>query len=44
MVCLYMILSFVHLVIFSGKPKNCEIQGSCRENPDNIGIFFYIEA
>ncbi len=31
-----MVFSLGHLVIFSGKPENQEIPGSCRENPDNL--------
>jgi hypothetical protein len=32
-----MVFSIDHLVIFGGKPENCEIPDSFRENPYNIG-------
>jgi hypothetical protein len=38
---LQMVFSLGHLVIFGGKPENCEIPDSFRENPynfDRIGI------
>jgi hypothetical protein len=32
-----MVFYLAHSVIFGGKPENCEIPESFRENPDNFG-------
>ncbi len=32
-----MVFSLCHLVIFDGKPENCEIPESFKVNPDNFG-------
>jgi hypothetical protein len=32
-----MVFSLGHIVICGGKPENCEIPESFRENPDNFG-------
>jgi len=37
MVNINMLFSIDHLFIFGGKPENCEIPDSFRENPDNFG-------
>jgi hypothetical protein len=37
MVYIKMVFSFVHLVIFGGKPENREIPERFRENPDYFG-------
>ena len=37
MVHINMVFSIDHLVIFGGKPENCEIPDSFRENPYNFG-------
>ena len=34
-----MVFSLGHLVIFVGKPENCEIPDSFRENPDSFSRF-----
>ncbi len=51
MVYINMVFSLGHLVIFGGKPENCAIPDSFRENPYNFGrvrtwatIFFYNES